>query len=79
MTCLKQAEMLLGCSQLKDIDTAKQAVTKFYSQFSLPGCILITLGGEGLVYAADAKSPVVHIPAESVDVTDTTVSSHIGI
>ena len=68
--------MLLGCDPLKNIDMAKQAIAQFYSQFARLGCVMITLGGEGLVFATDSKSPVKHIPAESVEVTDTTVSNN---
>ena len=71
-----QAETLLGCSQLEDITAAKRAVTEFYQKHALSGCVLITLGGQGLVYAADANSPVIHLPAARVTAVDTTVSNH---
>jgi len=69
-----QAETLLGCSQLGDVTTAKKAVTLFYQKYSLAGCVLLTLGGQGLVYAANATSPIKHVPAETVTTIDTTVS-----
>jgi len=68
--------MLLRCNPLKNVDMAKQAVAQFYSNFALTGSVMITLGEEGLVYAADIKSPVKHIPAEPVETTDTTVSNY---
>lgn len=71
-----QAETLLGCSQLKDVTAAKNAVTQFYQKYSLPGCVLLTLGGQGLVYAASSTSPVKHVPAETVIAVDTTVSMY---
>lgn len=71
-----QAETLLGCSNLEDVTAAKSAVTQFYQKFSLPGCVLITLGSQGLVYAADATSPIEHIPAEAVIAVDTTVRTY---
>ena len=64
---------MLECSNLEDITAAKSAVTQFYQKFSLPGCVLVTLGSQGLVYAADDASPVDHIPAVAVTTVDTTV------
>ena len=61
---------------MEDVTAAKGAVTQFYQKFSLPGCVLITLGSQGLVYAADATSPVEHIPADAVTAVDTTVRTY---
>ena len=58
---------------MEDVTAAKSAVIQFYQKLSLPGCVLITLGSQGLVYAADVTSPVEHIPAEAVTAVDTTV------
>ena len=69
-----QAETLLGCSHLEDIAAAKSAVTQFYQKHGLSGCVLLTLGSQGLVYAADATSPVKHLPAAMIRAVDTTVS-----
>lgn len=69
-----QAETLLGCDQLEDVTAAKRAVTQFYQKFVLSGCVVITLGSQGLVYAANPTSSVEHIPAETVTTVDTTVS-----
>lgn len=69
-----QAETLLGCSSLEGVDAAKNAVSQFYQKHALSGCVLLTLGSQGLVYAANATSPVEHVPAETVTTLDTTVS-----
>lgn len=68
-----QAETLLGCSHLEDVTAAKRAVTQFYQKFGLSGCCVLTLGSQGLVYAANTTSSVEHIPAETVTTVDTTV------
>lgn len=74
MHLVVKAETLLGCSQLEDVTAAKAAVTQFYQKFTLPGCVLLTLGSQGLVYATDTTSSIKHIPAETVNTIDTTVS-----
>lgn len=57
---------------MEDVAAAKRAVTQFYQKFSLPGCCVLTLGSQGLVYAANRTSSVEHIPAETVTTVDTT-------
>ena len=71
-TCIyPQAEILTGLS-IKSIDDAKRAVPALLDR----GCrrVIITLGGQGSVYASQGDTCPVHVPADVVEPLDSTVS-----
>ena len=55
---------------MTDVEEGRTAVKSLLSKGC--GCVVLTMGGSGVVFTDNGK--IIHVPAEKVDVVDTTVS-----
>ena len=69
-----QAEVLTG-GGVRDVASAKKAVQQLLARG--PGCVVLTLGAGGVVFSgwgSESDESITHLPAESVEAIDSTVS-----